>query len=379
MTSRRSFLRSLGISTATAAAGQWSFGSINTPVLERFAPIDSDQLIHLDSNENAYGPSGATVEAIRATLTRVNRYPTVQVEELTEKIASFHGVSAEQVLLGCGSTEILRMTAQAFLGPGKRFLQSSPTFEAVEFYARSLGAEVISLPLTHEFAHDLGNMIGQTANPTNLVYICNPNNPTGSITPRKGLEEFIDKLPSTVFIIIDEAYHHYAGQSSMYASFIDRPVSNNRVIVTRTFSAIYGLAGLRLGYGISSPETARKIRAFSAINNVNGVVVQAAMVALADKESVKHYVKQNTDDRQEFFNQAMARMLKPIDSHTNFVMMNTNHPAKQVIEHFRQHGILIGPQFVRMDTYVRVSLGTPQEMGEFWRTWDQLPNAGMRM
>jgi histidinol-phosphate aminotransferase len=378
VTSRRSFLRSLGIGTATATATQWSFGSMN-PVLERSLPVDSDRLIHLDNNENAYGPSSRTLEAIRAALTRVNRYPAIQVEELTEKIASFHGVNAEQVLLGCGSTEILRMACHAYLGPGKQLLQSTPTFEALEFYARSVGAEVMSLPLTHEFAHDLQGMLGKIASSTTLVYICNPNNPTGSITPRKGLEDFISKLPSTVFVLIDEAYHHYAGQSSMYASFIDNPVNNSRVIVIRTFSAVYGLAGLRLGYGVASPETARQMRRFSTIDNINGIIAQAAMAALADKESVENYVKRNTDDRQEFFNQAMARMLKPIDSHTNFVMMNTNRPAKQVIEHFRQHGIMIGSNIVGMEHYIRVSLGTPTEMREFWRVWDQLPNAGMQM
>jgi histidinol-phosphate aminotransferase len=378
VTSRRSFLRSLGIGTATATATQWSFGSMN-PVLERSLPVDSDRLIHLDNNENAYGPSSRTLEAIRAALTRVNRYPAIQVEELTEKIASFHGVNAEQVLLGCGSTEILRMACHAYLGPGKQLLQSTPTFEALEFYARSVGAEVMSLPLTHEFAHDLQGMLGKIASSTTLVYICNPNNPTGSITPRKGLEDFISKLPSTVFVLIDEAYHHYAGQSSMYASFIDNPVNNSRVIVIRTFSAVYGLAGLRLGYGVASPETARQMRRFSTIDNINGIIAQAAMAGLADKESVENYVKRNTDDRQEFFNQAMARMLKPIDSHTNFVMMNTNRPAKQVIEHFRQHGIMIGSNIVGMEHYIRVSLGTPTEMREFWRVWDQLPNAGMQM
>lgn len=379
MTSRRSFLRSLGIGTATATAAQWSFGSMNAPLLERSLPVDSDRLIHLDNNENAYGPSSGTVEAIRSALTGANRYPTSQIESLTQTIASFHKIKSEQVVLGCGSTEILRMAAQAFLGPGKQLLQSSPTFEAIELYARSLGAEVLSLPLTHEFGHDLEKMLARMAASTALVYICNPNNPTGSITPRKALEDFIPKLPSTVFVVIDEAYHEYAGQSSMYASFIDHPVNNERVIVTRTFSAIYGLAGLRLGYGIMSAKTAGQMRRFSTINNMNGVAAQAGMVALGDKESVERYVQRNANDRQEFFNQAMARMLKPINSHTNFVMMNTNRPARQVIEHFRQHGILIGPHFASMDTYIRVSLATAKEMREFWRVWDQLPNLGMRM
>src|SRR5262249_42255174 len=335
VSSRREFLRSLGIGTAAASATPWFFGSSNPAVLEPSASTDSDRPIHLDNNENAYGPSSRTVEAIRTALARVNQYPDAQVEELTQDIASVHGVNAEQVVLGCGSTEILRMAAQAFLGPGKQLLQSAPTFEALEFYARSIGAEVISVPLTHEFAHDVQGMLSRIGSSTGLIYICNPNNPTGSITPRKALEDFISKVPSTVFIIIDEAYHHYAGQSSMYASFIDHPVSNKRVIVSRTFSAVYGLAGLRFGYGIASSETVREMHRFSTMNSVNGVVAQAGMVALGDKDSVEHYVKQNADDRQAFFNQAMARMLKPIDSHTNFVMMNTNRPATQVIEHFR--------------------------------------------
>ncbi len=371
MTSRRDLFRSFGIGTAVAIAAPWSFGSIHPA-----GP--ADRAIHLDSNENAYGPSRRTAEAIRAASTKVNRYP-VTLEDLSEKIASFHAVKSEQVLLGCGSTEIFRMATQAFLGPGKQLLQSSPTFDALDFYARSVEAEVISLPLTHEFAHDVRSMLGEIASSTGLIYICNPNNPTGSITPRKSLEDFITKLPSTVSVLIDEAYHHYAGESSMYASFIDHPVNNDRVIVTRTFSTVYGLAGLRLGYGIARPETARQMRRFSTINNVNGIVAQAGIAALDEKEAVQEFVKQNADGRQEFFNQAMARMLKPIDSHTNFVMMNVNRPAKQVIEHFRQRGIVIGPSFPKMDTFVRVSLGTPTEMRQFWQVWDQLPNSGMRM
>ncbi len=146
---------------------------------------------------------------------------------------------------------------------------------------------------------------------------------------------FIGKLPGNSYLLIDEAYHHYAGQSAMYASFLDRPVENERVIVSRTFSKIYGLAGLRLGYGVASARTAKQMNAYATIDNVNGVVVRAGLAALDDAPSVAEFVKRNEDARQEFFNQAMARMLKPIDSHTNFVMMNTHHPAEQVIEHFR--------------------------------------------
>ena len=194
MISRRDLLRSFGIGTAAATAAPWSFAAMHPAILESPAKRDSVTTIHLDNNENAYGPSRRTAEAIRAASTTVNRYPAAS-DDLTEHIASFHGVKSERVLLGCGSTEILRMAAHAFLGLGKQMLQSSPTFEALELYSRSVGAEVISLPLTHEFAHDLESMLGRIASSTTLVYICNPNNPTGSITPRKGLEDFITNSP----------------------------------------------------------------------------------------------------------------------------------------------------------------------------------------
>jgi histidinol-phosphate aminotransferase len=378
VTSRRSLLRSFGIGTAVAAATRCSFGLMQRPHSQPVTESEAERPIYLDNNENAYGPSRRTAEAIRAACATVNRYP-VKSDRLSQEIATFHSVKRDQVVLGCGSTEILRIAAQSFLGPGKQLLQSSPTFEALEFYARSVGADVISLPLTHEFAHDVQSMLRKVTSSTRLIYICNPNNPTGSITPRSALESFISKLPPTVCVLIDEAYHHYAGESSMYASFIDHAINNDRVFVSRTFSAVYGLAGLRLGYGIASAEVAQQLRLVATVNNVNAVVEQAAIAALADKEGVQDFVKQNADDRQEFFNQAMARMLKPIDSHTNFVMMNTNRPAKQVIEHFRQHGIMIAPRFPSMDTFIRVSLGAPNEMRQFWKVWDRLPNTGMRM
>ena len=374
--SRRSFLRTLGMGAAAGTAGQWSLAALSHRGV--FEPPRSGA-IRLNSNENAYGPSQKTRDAIHAAITTTNRYPFKDCEELTERIAQLHSVKPEQVLLGCGSTEILRIAAQAFLGGGKTLLQASPTFEAIEHYARSVGAEVSSLPLTHRYGHDLQGMLERANTATTLVYICNPNNPTGTITPRKDIEEFITKLPSTTFILIDEAYHHYAGVFAMYASFLDRPVNDERVIATRTFSKVYGLAGLRLGYGIAAPKTAGRMRPFLTQDNVNGLVARAAMAALDDREGVRDFVKRNADDRQEFYNQCHARALRPIDSHANFVMMDTHRPATEVIEHFRQHNVLIGRHYPAMDSHVRVSLGTPPEMLEFWRVWDLLPHIDMPM
>jgi histidinol-phosphate aminotransferase len=375
MTSRRDLLR-FGASSVTAAAMQ----SPLTAVLRagRFEPSrfsQDDGVIRLNNNENAYGPSAKVAEAIKSAITNANHYPRVEYDTLAQRIANTNHVKLEQVLLGCGSSEILRVATLAFLGSGKQLIQASPTFEAVEHYAHVAGSEVTSVRLTPAFAHDLDGMLARSGASTTLVYVCNPNNPTASLTPRNDLANFIAKLPPSTFVLIDEAYHHYAGTSGMYASFIDRPLDDDRVIVTRTFSNVFGLAGLRLGYAIGSPGIIQEMRRFAIEDNINAIVTQAAAAALDDTDGVRDFVQRNADDRQEFFNQAMARSLKPIDSHANFVMMDTFHPAEEVIQHFRKNNVLIGRRFPPMDTHIRISLGRTEEMRAFWRTWDMLPYA----
>jgi histidinol-phosphate aminotransferase len=264
----------------------------------------------------------------------------------------------------------------AFLGKGQKFLHASPTFDAPTQYARATGGEVVSVPLDPKFSHNLDVMLLKADPSTTLVYVCNPNNPTGSITPREELEHFFRNLHSGCYIVIDEAYHHYAIESARYASFIDHPIDLDRVIVSRSFSIAYGLAGLRIGYCISSPETIRLLQRFMTIDSVNVVAANAAIAALDDGPGLRSFIAKNASDRQEFFNQAMARMLKPIDSHCNFVMMNTYRPAGEVIETLREDNIVVAGPFSELSTYIRVSLGSTQEMLAFWKAWDKLPSMG---
>jgi histidinol-phosphate aminotransferase len=370
--SRRDFLRSLGIGAAVGAAVHWPLGDISAAA-EPSRARKSDGFIRLDSNENVYGPSPKVVSAIGSATGQVNRYPFMKYDEITERIATFHRVKPEQVLFACGSTEILRVAACAFLGAGRQLVQAAPTFEALEDYAKSVGSEVVSLPLAPTFAHDLGAMLAHTDSSIGLIYICNPNNPTASITPRQDLEIFIRKLPATARVVIDEAYHDYVTKSALYESFIDRPLEDERVIVTRTFSKVYGLAGLRLGYAVAAPKVIAEMRKFVTQDGLNAIMAEAAGVALSDRDGVKEFVRRNINDRQEFVNAAGVRMLMPIDSHANFLMMNIQHPADPVIEHFRMHKILIGRHFPPMNNYIRVSLGTAEDMKAFWQTWDLIP------
>jgi len=222
-------------------------------------------------------------------------------------------------------------------------------------------------------------MLRGVGSSTGLIYICNPNNPTGSLTPRQDLEGFIRDLPPDVAVVVDEAYHHYVGKTSSYASFLDRSVEDDRVIVTRTLSAIYGLAGLRIGYGIVASKTAGRLSAVRLQSDINVIAARAAVAALTDPDHVRIRWQQNANDRQEFLNMANARMLRVIDSHTNFVMLKTGGHGQDVTQHFNQNGILLGPLVPSMPTYVRVSLGTPAEMKEFWRVWDLMPAQKMAM
>lgn len=363
--SRRNFLKILGIGAAAGMSGQ------AVPVA---AAASSGGPIRLDNNESAYGPSEKVVEAIRAAEAEAGRFPSGSgAAQLAERIARVHSVSPDQVVLGAGSTEILRMASCACLGTGKQLVQASPTFPALELYARSTGATVISDPLTPRFQHDLDAMLAHAGAGTGLVYICNPNNPTASITPRADLEKFISQLPASCYILMDEAYHHYAELSGTYASFLDRPLSDPRIIVSRTFSHVYGLAGLRVGYGIASVETAARLRAFGTVNAVSTIAIRAAMAALDDTAGLKDLVKKNADARQEFMNAAMTRNFKQRESHTNFFAVQTFNPATMVIQHFRANNVLVAPVSLTWDTWIRVSLGKTEEMNAFWQAWDTLP------
>ena len=329
--------------------------------------------ILLNNNENAYGPSEQVLLTMQRAITRANRFPHAAGNNLVAEVAATHRVKPEHVILGCGSSEVLRAAANAYLGPGKTLVVSSPTYEGMSMHAEPTGASIVSVPLDRFLANDLEAILGHINASTGLIYISNPNNPTAILNPRGDLETFVRKLPGTTRLIIDEAYHHYAGHSSSYASFIDRPLDDDRVIVTRTFSKIYGLAGLRVGYGVATRSTAREISLHCVNDNINVIAAEAAVAALKDTQSLELNIQRNSDNRQEFLNQAYARMMRPVDSHANFVMFKTVHLAEDLIEHFWINKILIGPHYPTYDNYIRVSMGLPEEMKEFWRVWDLMP------
>ena len=362
---RRDLLRQLG----TAAAATAFLPSFADPVAAADGPA---RLVRLNRNESAYGPCEKAKAAFLESITQVNRYPAEDVEHLRAAVAALHSVQPDNITLGCGSTELLHTAAQAWLGPGKSLVMANPTFEAISNAARALGAEVRAVPLTRDYAHDLGVMLLRTDANTGILYICNPNNPTGTLTPRADLESFLSKVHPGAQVLIDEAYHDYVSPTSTYSSWVPRAVSDPRLIVTRTFSKLYGLAGLRVGYAVSSAETATQLAARHLPMGVNVVAARVALAALSDPAYVQKIATLNSNDRQEFFNQVNARMLRSLDSQTNFILLSVGRPGKEVANMLRAHGVLVTAGYPSFEKYIRVSLGLPGDMEDFWRVWDVL-------
>jgi histidinol-phosphate aminotransferase len=373
--SRRSLLRRLGTSAVVGAAGP-SLGGLSLAEgpqpTGRASPLSRPIL--LNRNENAYGPSEKVITVLRDVSLLSNRYPRTEYDSLLTKIAAFHGVKPEQVALGCGSSEILRMAAVAFLASDKKLIQASPTYPLLGRVAQSAGVEVVDVRINKVYEHDLGAMLARASDSTGLVYICNPNNPTGTLTPRKDIETFIRRLPASTTVLIDEAYHHFISPNSNYSSFLDHPFDDPRVVVGRTFSKVYGLAGMRVGYAVAAPDLVRRISAGRLQLGISVISARAADAALDDADYVRLAIRRNADDRQEFMNQVNARMLRALDSHTNFVMMDPLRPVDMVLDHLKKNNVLVAPPIPAMDKYIRVSLGTPAEMQEFWHIWDLLPH-----
>ncbi len=365
--SRRSFLRN---SAATAAL-------LQVPLAERLFASPEPQrnplvsgAIAINSNENAYGPLPSAMKAMQDALVRGNRYPFGLYDPLLAKIASVNNIKKDQVVMGAGSTEMLRIAAQAFLAPGKNVVMADPTFEAMAEFADALGAEVRKVPLTANYAHDLDAMLKRADSSTGLIYICNPNNPTASLTPDNQIDQFIHSLPPQTVVLIDEAYHHFAMDSPGYRSFM--PQADDRVVVMRTFSKIYGMAGIRLGYAVASPATIKKMSTYRLPISVNTIAAAGGLASLEDEAAMKSAAQRNAADRAEFAKEAGSRNVTMIPSFANFAMLKVNQPVRQVIDAFREKNVLIGRPFPPMNDYVRISFGLPSEMKTFWQAWDQV-------
>jgi histidinol-phosphate aminotransferase len=383
---RRRFAQLLGAGAAyVAARPQLSFGK-NVSIAWPRPSTGAGTLVRLNSNENPYGPSPMAIKAMTGAFGLAWRYPDEHADMLVDMLAKLNGVNADQVLLGDGSGEILKLCAAAFTGPtadddrvmtlarptrgpalsfkfGRgKLVVADPTFEAIVNHASVNGAEVVKVPLTSRFAHDLSKMMAAASD--GLIYVCNPNNPTASITPKKELRDFIAKCPSQTMILVDEAYHHYADGED-YESVIPLIKQYPNLIVARTFSKIYGMAGLRCGYCIAQPETIKRMRPHQVWDSVNIMALAAAIASLNDPEHVTNGSRLNRETKLMVSGKLRKWGYKHIPSQANFIMIDVKQPVVPLIDAMKQRGVQVGRLFPSLPNHMRVTIGKNSEMESF--------------
>jgi histidinol-phosphate aminotransferase len=362
--SRRAFARVAG---AGAAAALLPPLAAMKPLFAATTP--TSEVVRLSANENPYGPSAAALQAMRDAFAQAWRYPDEAQDALIDTIAKLHSVSRDQVLLGDGSSEILKLAAASYTGPSRKLVMASPTFEAIGNYARVAGAEVVNIPLDAAFGHDVAKM-GSVAG-AGLIYICNPNNPTGSITPRAAVRSLIASAPASAVILVDEAYHHYA-VSSDYESVVPVIASRPNLIVARTFSKIYGMAGLRCGYAIGSKETIRTLGAQQAWDSMNVIAIAAAQASLNDPNHVVEGHKRNAATKAKVAASLKKLGYEIVPSETNFIMIDLRRDVRPLIGAMRTRGVRVGRLFPAMPNHMRVTIGKPEQMEAFVRAFSDV-------
>lgn len=319
--------------------------------------------IRLDSNENPNGPGERALDAIRAMFGEASRYPDVPTDDVRQVIANHFKVAPENVLIGCGSGEILRMAVYAFTSPQRALVTAAPSFEDPVKHAQLTQAPVRSIPVDAQLALDLGRMLDETSG-AGLVFFCNPNNPTATVHGAAAVRDFVAgvnrRSPDTV-VLVDEAYHEYVDDPS-YATSVPMALENPKVVTVRTFSKVFGMAGLRLGYAIGRPETLKEMQRHRLPNNVNALAAASAIATLPDAAHIERERQLNREAR-EFTRRAFEQMgYKSPASNTNFIMVPIGRDSKAFKDACAKQGILVGRAFPPLTTHARISIGTMDEM-----------------
>lgn len=338
---------------------------------------DVDLPIRLDSNENPLGISKAVQGLIQNELSQANRYPFSFAGQLVEAVALHHGIDRECVVLGAGSSEVLQMVVQAFCNAESLFISSTPTFEVAENVARSRGVQTARISLTSDHRHDLEALKERSEQHpgTVLVYLCNPNNPTATLTPTREMEQWIGTASDNIVFLVDEAYHEYV-ESPDYYSLIHQAETRRNLIVTRSFSKIYALAGLRVGYGVAHPGISDRIAPLASAGSVNTLGILAAVASLQDREFVQRGRETNKEAREILFTFLKKLNLSFLPSHTNFVMFRIHGEIEEFISRMGEAGIYTGRPFPPMRQYCRISMGLPEEMEYVGRVLLDFRNKG---
>ena len=341
----------------------------NLPVYQPGRPIEevarelnlpADSIIKVASNENPFGPSPLAIAAMQKAIAGVNLYPDGNAFYLKQKLAAKLGIEPANLILGNGSNEIIEFVAHALLAPGDEIVVSQFCFAIYPIVAKMMGANVVTVPAKN-YGHDLPAMLCAITPMTKIIFVANPNNPTGTLAPREEVIKFVNDVPDDVLLVMDEAYIEFLNDAVDLVPLI-RLGARKNLILMRTFSKIYGLAGLRIGYGIGSSEFISALEKIRQPFNANLMAQVAALAALDDNEHV-HKTRANNSVGLQFFDNAFRRELKLefVPSHANFILVRVGDGQK-VFEAMQKLGVIVRPMGgYQLPEWIRISIGTSQE------------------
>ncbi|MFT4937336.1 MAG: histidinol-phosphate aminotransferase [Paraglaciecola sp.] len=368
--SRRNFIQQFGAGALLLGGGVFSsaFAQVNSQLEFRL----NAKPLWLHFNENSLGMSPLALQAAQlAAQEKGNRYPFATVKLLRETLAERHGVDPEQIILGNGSTEVIQAIVTVAAREKATVLEPSPTFGDVRSYSQAEGLEVIQVPVGKGFITDISALKKRAEGISGplLINICNPNNPSASIVDNNALVEWINNAPAQHMFLLDEAYVDYALSNPAYSSVLPLiKMGRENLIITRTFSKIYGMAGMRIGYGIAAPATAKRVRPFAAGFNLSATGIAAAMASLSDQAFYKQSLASNQAAKLLLVNTLDELGLEHVPSNTNFVLHRIGSSLKDYTGRMADNGIYVGRRMTTEDNWNRISIGTPPEMQAFAKT-----------
>lgn len=330
------------------------------PVEEVERELGISNVIKMASNENPVGPSPLALEAIEKHLHRLHYYPDGNCYYLKQALSDFLGVESENIAVGNGADELITLLGAAYLDPGDEILMGHPSFSEYDFSARLMDAEPRRVPL-NDYRFDLEAMAKEVTSQTKIVFLCNPNNPTGTTVTHEEVENFLEKLPSDVLLVMDEAYREYVDDEN-YPRSLELTKERHNVLVLRTFSKIYGLAGLRIGYGVGSKEVVRDLNTVREPFNVNALAQVAARAALEDKAHFQEGFKANEEGRNYLGGEFEKMGLFYVPTQANFVFVDTGLDSRELFQELLQRGVIVRTgDIFGFPTFVRVTVGTMEQ------------------
>jgi len=350
---------------------------VHLPVYQPGKPIEEvkrelglTEVIKLASNENPFGCSEAAKQAIVGELANTSLYPDGAAVALTEALAGHLGVGKDQIIFGAGSDEVILMIARAFLVPGDETIMADETFPQYKHNAEIEGAKIIEVPLK-DGRHDLSAMLAKVTDKTKIVWICNPNNPTGTIVTKDELDAFMAKVPAHVLVVLDEAYCEYIDDPA-YPDGIEYVKRYPNVVSLRTFSKIYGLASLRIGYGIGRPEIIRYINQVREPFNTTRYAQAAAKAALEDKAFIEECKRRNAEGLAYLKAEFDRLGLRYFEPYGNFVMFDAGRPSQTVFDALLRKGIISRARWTHYPTHIRITVGSTEQNRKFIETLEQV-------